>query len=77
AIVGLALFVVFQSPRVSVGAFLIAVALAGFVGCQVDSILGETLENRGYLTKGSTNFFGMLAAVGVAAGLLLAFGAWG
>lgn len=77
AIVGLALFVVFQTPRVSVGAFLVAVALAGFVGCQVDSVLGETLENRGYLTKGSTNFFGMLSAVAVAAGLLLAFGAWG
>jgi uncharacterized protein (TIGR00297 family) len=76
SIVGLALFVVFQTPRVSVGAFLIAVALAGFAGCQIDSVLGETLENRGYLTKGSTNFLGMLSAVAVAAGLLLVFGAW-
>ncbi|MCI4324527.1 MAG: DUF92 domain-containing protein [Thermoplasmata archaeon] len=76
ALVALALFVGFGTSRVPVGPFLLAVVAAGFVGCQVDSVLGETLENRGYLTKGSTNFLGMLSAVGVAAALLLALGVW-
>ncbi|MCI4331123.1 MAG: DUF92 domain-containing protein [Thermoplasmata archaeon] len=42
-------------------------ALAGFLGCQFDSVLGETLENRGLLTKGSTNFLAMLSSIVVAA----------
>jgi uncharacterized protein (TIGR00297 family) len=57
-------------------AVLVGIATAtGFLGCQVDSILGETLENRGYLTKGSTNFLAMCATVGMAAGFL-ALGGW-
>lgn len=76
AIVGLGLYALFQAPRGTAGTFLVVVALAGFAGCQVDSVLGETLENRGYLTKGTTNFLGMLSAVAVAAGLLVAFGGW-
>lgn len=47
---------------------------AGFVACQVDSLLGELGENRGYLGKGSVNFLGMLSAVVFAAGLYLALG---
>jgi uncharacterized protein (TIGR00297 family) len=43
----------------------IAIAVIGFLGCQVDSVLGAVLENRGYLTKGSVNAlaisFGMIA----------------
>lgn len=43
----------------------IAIAVIGFLGCQVDSLLGAVLENRGYLTKGSVNAlaisFGMIA----------------
>jgi uncharacterized protein (TIGR00297 family) len=77
AIVALGLFAGFGTPRVPVGPFLLAVAAAGFAGCQIDSVLGETLENRGYLTKGSTNFLGMLGAVAVAAALLAVLGAWG
>jgi uncharacterized protein (TIGR00297 family) len=75
-IVAIALFAVAMVPHVVVGAFLIAAALGGFLGCQVDSLLGELLENRGWLTKGSTNFFGMLSAVGFAIVFLLAFRAW-
>jgi uncharacterized protein (TIGR00297 family) len=75
AVVSAALFFAFGtasgSPYVLVG----VVTAAGFLGCQVDSLLGETLENRGYLTKGTTNFLGMLAAVGIAAGFL-AVGGW-
>jgi uncharacterized protein (TIGR00297 family) len=66
AVLGWALFAAFRTPVGSVPVFLAAVTGAGFLGCQVDSILGETLENRGYLTKGGTNFFGMLSAVGIA-----------
>lgn len=50
------------------------VAVAGFLGCQIDSVLGETLENRGFLTKHSTNFLGMLSAVALAAAMLWALG---
>lgn len=31
------------------------VALIGWLGCQVDSILGAVLENRGLMTKGTVN----------------------
>ncbi|MCI4337829.1 MAG: hypothetical protein L3J72_00785, partial [Thermoplasmata archaeon] len=40
-----------------------AALIAGFLGCQVDSLLGALLENRGWLTKGSTNFLGMLSSI--------------
>ncbi|MCI4358430.1 MAG: DUF92 domain-containing protein [Thermoplasmata archaeon] len=54
---------------------LIAVATAsGFLACQVDSVLGEALENRGYLTKGGTNLLSMVSSVWIAGGLLFAFG---
>ena len=66
AVVALALFFEFGTELVNPGTFLVLGATAGFLGCQVDSILGETLENRGYLTKGSTNFLGMAASVGFA-----------
>ena len=74
ALVGLGLFVLFASPVPAAGVFVLVVTAAGFAGCQVDSVLGETLENRGWLTKGSTNFLGMLASVAIAAGLLRLFG---
>ena len=31
------------------------VAIIGWLGCQVDSILGAVLENRGLMTKGTVN----------------------
>ncbi|MDC3267905.1 DUF92 domain-containing protein, partial [bacterium] len=41
------------------------VAVIGWLGCQMDSVLGAVFENRGYLTKGGVNgisiTFGMLA----------------
>ncbi|MGA9840393.1 MAG: DUF92 domain-containing protein [Thermoplasmata archaeon] len=67
ALIGFALFRLFSTPVPSSIVFVGAVVLAGFLGCQVDSVLGETLENRGYLTKGSTNFLGMLSSVAIAA----------
>jgi uncharacterized protein (TIGR00297 family) len=74
AIVGLGLFRAFDSAVPSTGIFFATVVPAGFLGCQVDSVLGETLENRGVLTKGSTNFLGMLGAVAIAAVLLVVLG---
>ncbi|MGA8303300.1 MAG: DUF92 domain-containing protein [Thermoplasmata archaeon] len=74
AIVGLALFEVFSTSVPPTAVFLGAVIVAGFGGCQVDSILGELLENRGYLTKGSTNFLGMLSAVAIGAAIAVWWG---
>jgi uncharacterized protein (TIGR00297 family) len=74
AIVGLAIFRVFSTPVPSAAVFLGAVVAAGFLGCQVDSVLGETFENRGFLTKHSTNFLGMLSSVALAVVILAATG---
>ncbi len=74
AIVGLALFRGFSTPVPEAAIFLGAVVVAGFLGCQVDSLLGETLENRGYLSKGSTNFLGMLSAIAIGAVIVLLLG---
>ena len=34
---------------------LVLITGIGWLGCQIDSILGATLENRGFLTKGTVN----------------------
>ena len=36
--------------------FVIIPVILGFVGCQIDSVLGATLENRGIIGKGGVNF---------------------
>lgn len=66
ALLGAAAFALTHSPLGPLGFFLAVVVATGFLSCQVDSVLGGALENRGYLTKGWTNFFGMLSAVLVA-----------
>ena len=45
--------------------FMLAVIVAGlgFLGCQIDSVLGAVLENRGFLTKGSVNALSIIAGV--------------
>lgn len=73
--VGAGLFWLFGTPMVGLPLFLIGVTLAGFVACQVDSVLGETLENRGYLTKGTTNLVAMASAVFIGVAILLIAGA--
>lgn len=48
--------------------FIVFSGLIAFLGCLFDSVLGETLENRGILDKYSVNFFAALfSAVIVAA----------
>ncbi|MFZ0830497.1 MAG: DUF92 domain-containing protein [Thermoplasmata archaeon] len=74
ASVGGGLFYAFAQPAPPVGTWLLGVTLAGFIGCQLDSLLGETLENRHYLTKGGTNLLAMFLTVIVAWGLLTALG---
>jgi uncharacterized protein (TIGR00297 family) len=45
----------------------VVVLLAGFIGCQLDSVLGAVLENRGWMTKGTVNAASILmGAVGAA-----------
>lgn len=74
-LVGAGLLALFGDLPADSPLFLLIVVVAGFVACQVDSVLGETLENRGYLTKHGTNFLGMLTAIGIGAALLAASGA--
>lgn len=75
ALVGFLLFWGFNSPLPNPLLFLVTVTMAGFLACQVDSVLGELLENRGLLSKGSTNLLGMLSAVAVAAAVFSLSGA--
>lgn len=75
AVVGLLLFWAFQTPLPNLVLFVATATAAGFVACQVDSVLGELYENDGRLTKGSTNFLGMLSAVAIAAAVLAVAGA--
>ena len=74
AVVGLLLFWAFHTSLPNVVLFVLTVALVGFTGCQVDSVLGELYENDGRLSKGATNFLGMLSAVALAALVLFLAG---
>ncbi|GGM73745.1 hypothetical protein GCM10007108_09610 [Thermogymnomonas acidicola] len=48
-------------------AYFAAVVLMGFLGCQIDSVLGATLENREKLTKGEVNLISSLLPVIISA----------
>jgi uncharacterized protein (TIGR00297 family) len=74
ALVGAGLFYAFAQPSPPIGTFLLGVTLAGFIGCQLDSVLGETLENRHLLDKGGTNLVAMFLTALVAWGLLAVLG---
>lgn len=74
ALIGIGVFLLFSNGLVGAPLFIGGVTLAGFVGCQVDSVLGEVLENRGYLTKGSTNLLGMASSILLGLVLLWAAG---
>jgi len=43
--------------------FFVFAASIGWLGCQVDSLLGALLENRGYIGKHSVNFLATLSGV--------------
>ncbi len=48
----------------------LTVGSLGFLGCQIDSLLGATLENRNILSKGEVNFLSSLFAVLIAVPVL-------
>lgn len=51
----------------------IFVTVIGWSGCQIDSILGALLENRGYLGKHSVNFISTASGALIALALALRF----
>tara|TARA_B100001123_G_scaffold357638_1_gene411941 strand:+ start:1991 stop:2731 length:741 start_codon:yes stop_codon:yes gene_type:complete len=59
-----------QTP---VSFFFSFVILIGWIGCQVDSILGALLENRGFLGKHSVNFLSTLSGSLIALFVALRF----
>ena len=54
-ITGLAMLALGWAPIVGALIGAVSIALIGFLGCQVDSLLGALLENRGWLTKQQVN----------------------
>ena len=74
AVMSVGLFALFGSAPAAPVGFAFTVTAAGFLSCQVDSILGQTLENSGYLSKHSTNLLGMLSSVAIAFAVVAAFG---
>jgi uncharacterized protein (TIGR00297 family) len=71
ALIAGGIFYAFHQPTPPLGTLLFGITFAGFLGCQVDSVLGETLENRHYLSKGGTNLLAMFLTV-LIAGIFLA-----
>lgn len=52
--------------------FLVVPAIVGFVGCQIDSVVGATLELRGLVNKKTTNFLATTAGA-ILAWIILAW----
>ncbi|HIH44938.1 MAG TPA: TIGR00297 family protein [Candidatus Methanoperedenaceae archaeon] len=50
---------------------ILAVIASGFIGCNIDSLLGATLQQRGYLTNNGVNLTATLLGAAVAALLVL------
>jgi uncharacterized protein (TIGR00297 family) len=63
--------VLYSVPIVSLLEVILASGLLAFAGCLFDSVLGETLENRGYMTKFSVNFWSAVFATAIAATVYL------
>ena len=63
--------VLYSVPIVSLLEVILASGLLAFAGCLFDSVLGETLENRGYMTKFSVNFWSAVFATAIAAAVYL------
>jgi len=54
--------------------FIIVPVAMGFLGCQIDSVLGATFENRGMLNKDRVNILSIGAATLLALALMTAVG---
>ena len=70
ATVAVLLAPVYGEPM-SVASIFVVVTIVGWLGCQVDSILGELLENKGYIGKHAVNFLATLS--GAAMAVVVAF----
>jgi len=70
AAVAVLLAPVYGEPM-SVASIFVVVTIVGWLGCQVDSILGELLENKGYIGKHTVNFLATLS--GAAMAVVVAF----
>ena len=70
ATVAVLLAPVYGEPM-SVASIFVVVTIVGWLGCQVDSILGELLENKGYIGKHTVNFLATLS--GAAMAVVVAF----
>ena len=53
--------------------FVLVPLFLGFIGCQIDSILGALFENQGKLGKQQVNFLSILIATLLAGAILLVF----
>jgi uncharacterized protein (TIGR00297 family) len=54
--------------------FILVPVAMGFLGCQIDSVLGATMENRGMLNKDRVNILSIGAATLLALALMTAVG---
>ena len=67
AIISLGFGTMFGAEAVASPAeFILGVTLIGFIGCQIDSVFGAVLENRGLIGKGTVN------ALAIGSGALIA-----
>ena len=68
AIISLGFGTMFGAEAVASPAeFILGVTLIGFIGCQIDSVFGAVLENRGLIGKGTVN------AMAICTGAILAW----
>ncbi len=52
--------------QMSATRIFVVVTIVGWMGCQVDSILGELLENKGHIGKHTVNFLATLSGAAMA-----------
>ena len=57
--------------QMSATSIFVVVTIVGWLGCQVDSILGELLANKGHIGKHTVNFLATLS--GAAMAVVVAF----
>jgi len=63
-------------PTIPANSFLILIpAVVGFLGCQIDSVFGATLERKGIIGKRSVNLISTAMGGFIAYGMLLGAGA--
>ncbi|MDP6920948.1 MAG: DUF92 domain-containing protein [Candidatus Thalassarchaeum sp.] len=71
--VSTALLAPVYGEEMSATTIFVTVTIVGWLGCQIDSILGELLENRGYIGKHTVNFLATLSGAVMAAVVVFRF----